>query len=166
MRECRKGDEGSSRIRLAIDGRALPWIDPLLFAEMMLSWDMRSYHDAEQFTGTVFFDRSVVDVAGYLRLLGLPVPKHVEKAVELFRYNRKVFIAPPWEEIFEQDRERKQDFTEAVRTHETMVSSYIDKGYRLVELPRGSVEERVTFVIKAIGNGAAAISAEAKRALQ
>ena len=98
--------------------------------------------------------------------LGLPVPKHVEKAVELFRYNRKVFIAPPWEEIFEQDRERKQDFTEAVRTYETMVSTYIDKGYRLVELPRGSVEERVTFVIKAIGNGAAAISAEAKRALQ
>ena len=131
---------GIIRDQLAIEGRALPWREPILFAEMMLSWDVRSYRDAEQFSGPVFFDRSVVDVAGYLRLLGLPVPKHVEKAVELFHYNRKVFIAPPWEEIFEQDQARKQDFTEAVRTYETMVSIYIDKGYRLVELPCGSVE--------------------------
>jgi len=25
-----------------IEGRALPWSDPTLFAEMMLSWEMRS----------------------------------------------------------------------------------------------------------------------------
>jgi predicted ATPase len=60
--------------------------------------------------GLAFFDRGVPDVAGYLRLTGLPVPAHVEKAVEIYRYNRKVFIAPPWPKIFTQDRERKQDF--------------------------------------------------------
>ena len=53
-----------------------------------------------------------------LRLLGKAVAKHVERVVELFRYNRRVFVAPPWEEIFEQDSERKQDFAEAVRTYE------------------------------------------------
>jgi predicted ATPase len=146
--------------QVAIGGRALPWSDPVLFAELMLSWDMRSYRNAEKASGPVFFDRGVVDLAGYFELLGLPVPTYVEKAVKLFRYNRRVFIAPPWEEIFEQDRERKQDFTEAVRTYEAMVSAYTESGYELVELPRVPIEERVTFVLKAIGAGARELAVE------
>ncbi|HEY9579494.1 hypothetical protein [Sphingopyxis granuli] len=39
---------------------------------------------------------------------GLPVPQHVRSAAALFRYNRRVFIAPPWRAIFGQDTERKQ----------------------------------------------------------
>jgi predicted ATPase len=81
--------------QVEIGGRALPWQDPVLFAELMLSWEMRSYDMAEQTTGPVFFDRGVVDVIGYFRLLARPVPKHVEQAAERFRYNRQVFIAPP-----------------------------------------------------------------------
>ena len=137
--------------QMAIGGSALPWRDPVFFAELMLSWDMRTYHVAEQTSGTVFFDRGVVDVAGYLRLLGMAVPKHVEQAAELFRYNRKVFIAPPWEEIFEQDRERKQDFAEAVRTYEALVTGYQKYGYELIELPRVSLGQRVQFVQERIG---------------
>ncbi len=85
---------------------------------MMLSWEMRSYELAKRETGLVFFDRGVLDVAGYLRLMGLPIPEHVQKAAEIFLYNRRVFIAPPWREIFRQDGERKQDFDEAMRTYE------------------------------------------------
>jgi predicted ATPase len=136
--------------QVAIEGRALPWNDPALFAELMLSWDMRSYRIAEQISVRVFFDRSVVDLAGYFRLIGLPVPEYVRRAAELFRYNRKVFIAPPWEEIFEQDRERKQDFAEAVRTYEAIVAAYGESGYHLVELPRVAIKERVRFVLQTI----------------
>ena len=132
--------------QVAIGGRALPWIDPSLFAEMMLAWEMRSYRWAEQQAGTIFFDRGVPDVAGYLRLMKLPVPESVEKAVATFRYHSRVFIAPPWEEIFQQDRERKQDFAEAVRTYEVLATTYREYEYELAELPRSSVEERVRFV--------------------
>jgi len=76
----------------------------------MLSWDLRSHRAARPASGPVFFDRGVVDVLGYLPLVGVPAPEHVKTAVALFRYNRKAFIAPPWKEIFETDRERKQDF--------------------------------------------------------
>lgn len=134
--------------QVAIGGRALPWQDPLLFAELMLSWDMRSYRAAEEAEGPVFFDRGVVDVAGYLRLAGLPVPEHVNRAVEHFLYNARVFIAPPWREIYTQDRERKQDFAEAVRTYEAVKMVYGDSGYQLVELPLMSVTERADFVLK------------------
>jgi predicted ATPase len=137
--------------QVAIGGRALSWKDPALFAEMMLAWEMRSYHIAEQQQGRVFFDRGVPDVAGYLRLIRLPVPAYVEKAVETFRYNSQVFIASPWEEIFQQDRERKQNFAEAVRTYEVLAATYADYGYELVEVPRGAVEERVRFVVQSMG---------------
>jgi predicted ATPase len=139
--------------QVAIGGRALPWGDPMLFADLMLCWEMRSHrlHVAEDSDGIVFFDRGVPDVLGYLRLLGLPVPEHMRRAAETFRYNRLVFIAPPWEEIFHPDSERKQDFEEAIRTYRSMVETYTQFGYELIEIPRVSVKERAEFVIEKIG---------------
>jgi predicted ATPase len=139
--------------QVSIAGRALPWDDRIQFSELMLCWEMRSYRMAQQWTGPVFFDRGVLDVLGYLRLLGLPVPEHMQKAAEIFRYNRRVFIAPPWREIFQQDRERKQDFDEAVRTYDALAMTYCEYGYELVEIPRVSVEERVRFVLLNIRGG-------------
>ena len=51
-----------------IGGNALPWADRALFAELMLSWEMRSYDLALEQKGPVFFDRGVPDVIGYLIL--------------------------------------------------------------------------------------------------
>jgi predicted ATPase len=133
--------------QVLIGGRALPWADRSLFAELMLCWEMRSYRIARERTGLVFFDRGVIDVLGYLLQIGHAIPEHMEKAVENFPYHRRVFIAPPWEEIFRQDRERKQDFDEAVRTYEAMVTIYNRYGYELLELPRSSVKERLDFVL-------------------
>jgi predicted ATPase len=75
----------------------------------------------------------------------------MSKAAEEFRYNPLVFVAPPWKEIFCQDRERKQDFDEAVRTCDALVETYQSYGYDLAPLPRTSVDERVRFVIERIG---------------
>jgi predicted ATPase len=133
-----------------IGGQALPWADRALFAELMLSWEMRSYHIAQEQPGTVFFDRGVPDVIGYLRLIGLPVPPHVIKGAEEYRYNKRVFIAPPWKEIFHPDQERKQDFDEAIRTYESLAGTYKEFGYDLVELPRVCVEDRVQFALRKI----------------
>jgi predicted ATPase len=99
----------------------------------------------------VFFDRGVPDILAYLRLIGHPVFEHVTKAAEVFRYNRCVFIAPPWQEIFHPDRERKQDFAEAVRTYEALATTYTACGYELIELPRAPVDKRVQFVLEIVG---------------
>ena len=133
--------------QMAIGGSALPWKDAGLFAELMLSWELRSYQIAQPKSGPVFFDRGVPDVVAYLRLIGSAVPEHMRKAVDTFRYNRRVFIAPPWKEIFRQDLERKQDFDEAVRTYDSLVETYRSCEYELVEIPRLSVEDRVRFIL-------------------
>jgi predicted ATPase len=102
--------------QVVIGGRALLWCDPRAFAEMMLCWEMRSYRMALDQAGPVFFDRGIPDVVGYLRLLGMAIPPHMTKAAATFRYHRRVFIAPPWPDIYEQDRERSQTLDEPERT--------------------------------------------------
>lgn len=93
--------------QVAISGPALPWLDPGLFAEAMLGWEMRSHYMAQDQQGPVFFDRGVPDVIAYLRLMEWRVPAHVMKAASVFRYNPLVFIAPHWPRIFTTDSERK-----------------------------------------------------------
>ena len=149
---CTMPEAGRAIIQdqVAIGGKALPWSDRGAFAELMLGWEIRSYRAALRLSGPVIFDRGVPDVLGYLRLNGLPIPSHVDKATQIFRYHSRVFIAPPWPEIFASDTERKQSFDEAQATCEVMVETYSDLGYNLIPLPLGSVQERVRFVLAAI----------------
>lgn len=136
--------------QVAIGGNALPWANRLAFAELMLNWELRSWHEANGSPEPFFFDRGIPDVAGYLALCNLLVPAHIERAIELYRYAPKVFIAPPWEEIFVQDAERKQSFSEAIATYHAMVESYNKYGYQLIELPFATVEERAEFVFSSL----------------
>lgn len=139
----------------AAGGSALPWADREAFAVRMLAWERRSYAEAreiaERQSGPVFFDRGVPDVIGYRRLVGLPVPGELEAAARRLRYHRRMFLAPPWPEIFHGDAERRQDFAEAVRTFEAMRTVYGEYGYTVVELPKAKVSDRVAFVLGAIG---------------
>lgn len=137
--------------QVARGGTALPWSDRLAFAELMLSWEIRSYRAAQELPGPVIFDRGVPDVVGYLRLTGLPVPPHIERAASSFRYHRRVFIAPPWQAIFTQDTERKQSIEEAEATYRAIVDVYTGLGYELLSLPLAPVSERVQFVRKIVG---------------
>ena len=132
----------------ASGGSALPWADRAAFAERMLEKDIATYRRAVHIGGPVFFDRGIPDIAGYLRLSGLTIPEALDRAAMSERYSRRVFIAPPWQEIFRQDAERKQDFEEAVRTYETMVETYDRYGYELCALPLASVAERLAFVLE------------------
>ncbi len=134
--------------QLSIGGTALPWADRALFAELMLGWDLRSYHEALQLQIPVLFDRGIPDVIGYLRLCHLPVPPHIENAANTYRYNLRVFMAPPWPEIFTQDKERKQSFEEAVATYNSLATTYTELGYDLLPLPFTSIEKRVAFVLE------------------
>ncbi len=131
-----------------IDGPALPWRDRALFAELMLSQDIASHQQASRHTGAVFFDRGIPDIIGYLRLSGLHVPSHAQRAATCFRYRRRVFVAPPWKEIYQQDTERRQDFEEAVRTCREISAAYAVSGYELIQLPFASPSSRADFILE------------------
>lgn len=134
------------RDQVRIGGPALPWADRALFAELMLGWELRSWHEAAAGDAPVLMDRGIPDVIGYLTFCGLPVPAHVEAAARLHRYNRQVFLAPYWDAIFTQDAERKQDRQEAEATGRVMAETYRRLGYRIAELPLLGIEARADFM--------------------
>lgn len=136
-----------------IDGPGLAWRDDALFAELMLSWEIRSHREASVLDGPVFCDRGVPDLIGYHLLQGRPVPEHVREAARLFRYHRRVLLAPPWPEIFSGDGERHQSPEEAERTFEAMREAYPSCGYEVVLLPRVPVAERARFVLDTLSRG-------------
>ncbi|WP_310619501.1 AAA family ATPase [Flexibacterium corallicola] len=149
-------EAGRSIIRdqIKINGHALPWSNPSLFAELMLGWELRSYHQALTMTGFVVMDRGIPDTIGFLRICGLPVPDHIWQAARLFPYNKRVFLAPSWEVIYTQDDERKQTWKEAVDTKKAMEKTYRQLGYEIIELPLSGLEERADFVVAQLENQA------------
>ncbi|MEW9804948.1 AAA family ATPase [Mesorhizobium sp. ZMM04-5] len=149
----REAGRGVIRDEAEHGGGALPWIDRQAFAERMFEWELRSYRQAERTEGPVFFDRGLPDTIGYLRLESLDVPSWMEEEAWRLRYHARVFIAPPWREIYGVDEERRLSWDVAVRTHAVMAETYADFGYDLVELPRDSVCARVEFLTAAAAAG-------------
>jgi len=112
----------------------------------MLASDIAAYAALRGAPGPVFFDRGVPDVIGYLRLEGIAVPDVMLHAARSYRYQPRVFICPPWPEIYAADSERKQSLDVAERTYRAMVEVYSELGYELIEVPRARVDERARFV--------------------
>lgn len=132
--------------QLAISGRALPWVDPVAFAEAVIAMATQDLERAKLADGLVFFDRGLVDaLASYQHATG-----RIDAALKRSQrsYNRTVFMAPPWPEIYVTDPERRHGFDEAVAEHERLLSAYGDCGYRTTALPKFGVAERSRFVLR------------------
>ena len=117
------------------------------FGREMLEADISQYRETPVHQDPVFFDRGVCDAVGFLFLRGAISEAEASARVKEFPYNEIVFLLPPWEEIYSIDTERDQSFVEAVAVCETVREWYARWGYRLVEVPKGSVESRVDFIL-------------------
>ena len=137
--------------QVIVGGTALPWSDPNAFraTDAELGNAVLPHCAACRRTG-VLRPRGARCV-GIFAVVGCPRARTHGEGGAVFRYYRRVFITPPWQEIFQQDRERKQGFDEAVRTYDVLVATYTTYGYELVEIPRVSVEQRVRFVLQSLG---------------
>ena len=131
-------------------GAALPWSDRESYARLMLRRSIESYQQTPQAQPT-FSDRGIPDSLGYARLIALQDDREILEACQKYRYASPIFITSPWEEIYETDSERKQDFAEVVRTFHFLTRTYEECGYRLVEVPRGSPKERALFILDHLG---------------
>ncbi|NDW10882.1 AAA family ATPase [Dysgonomonas sp. 520] len=130
------------------NGKALPWSDRKLYSDLMLKHSIGDYLRLAESPEIFFFDRGIPDTYGYEVLLGFQIEKNLDMAVREYKYNRTVFILPPWEDIYHTDTERKQDYEEAVNTYMVMRSVYTQLGYNLIEVPKLPVEERADFVLQ------------------
>ena len=126
-----------------IGGDMVPWQNLAAFAELCYERMSAQLEECDS-TCTCFYDRGLPDIIAYVRRGGLNVPdKYFEKVKS---YNRTVFIAPPWQDIFVNDSERPESFEDAVEIYHFLKSTYSELGFNIVELPKVSVEERVAFI--------------------
>jgi len=128
-------------------GDALPWADREQYCRLMLEGSIASYREHAASAETIFFDRGIPDTLCYARLIESPFEDEILAACERYRYATRVFLAPPWQEIYLMDAERKQTYDEAVRTYGLMVEAYEDCGYEVEEVPRVSAAQRADFVL-------------------
>lgn len=136
--------------QLAIGGDALHWGDRVKFRDLMLSRSIADFLQIEESEKPVFFDRGIPELIGYSYLIKEPVSDELWHAAKQFRYNPHVFIAPPWQEIYQKDTERMQDFQEAIETYTCVQKSYLECGYTVIELPKVDVDARVQFMLSHI----------------
>lgn len=132
---------------LAGGGDALPWIDLEAFARRAIETALADVAVAAE--GFVFFDRGLVDAAAALEhATGAP---EVERLGRSVRYDRTVFMTPPWAEIYQTDPERPHGFDEAVAEYDRLIRAYSTLDYEIVILPRVGIAARADLVLARLG---------------
>jgi predicted ATPase len=106
---------------LAGQGQALPWVDMKAFA-------LRA-----------------------VKLANSGGPTITETLGETQAYWKRVFVAPPWEELFAVDVERRHSFEAAVQEYLRIEKALDTLGYIRIELPKVSVKKRAEIVLKECG---------------
>ena len=134
--------------QIAINGEALPWKNLSAFSERV--FNLRESQLLNSKNTLLFFDRGTVDVYAYMKVDNLEIPKHLEDSIKKNRYNKKVFYTPIWEQIYVNDKERKENIEQAKQIEKEILSSYTFYNYQLIKVPKGSVEERANFILSHI----------------
>jgi predicted ATPase len=137
------------REQLARAGSLVPWDNLAAFAEEC-SERMRAQIAASSRPGRCFFDRGLPDLIGYLSHGGQAAPEAWRAASAA--YASPVFLAPPWREIFVNDAERPQSFAEAQELSAHIRRAYLDCGFQLIELVKGSVAARRQQILEYLEN--------------
>lgn len=121
---------------------------PLLFSELLLEGRIKQHHQAQNLnTNIVFIDRGIPDILAYMNFIGDSFPKNFEKACIDHKYH-KVFILPPWQEIYQSDDARYENFEQATLIFNHLEETYKKFNYTTIEVPFGTVQNRIDFILK------------------
>lgn len=124
--------------------------NPLLFSELLLEGRKRQFRSAlEEPHDLVFLDRGIPDVLAYMHYIGDAYPPFFDQACREHTYTR-IFILPPWQEIYISDAERYENFEQAKLIYGHLTETYRGYGYDLIEVPKGSVDERIDFILSSL----------------
>ncbi len=137
--------------QLAINSGITPWQNPEAFCKLLIERSIVTFHEAKVMQSTkgqmVFLDRCFLEGVSYYQTLQIKDAHQYDHFVSELRYDSTIFMTPPWQEIFCQDDERKHSFEDAVMEYERLLEAYPRYGYRIIELPKTSVKERVALLL-------------------
>lgn len=127
---------------------ALPWTNLPAFAQLCLELMGEQKREALEHS-LAFVDRAIPDIVAYLQVGGCHVgPEFIAGSAG---YHDQVLACRPESSIYVQDEVRPHSFEEAMQIHQTLVDTYVELGYDVVEVPWGTIRERVEFVRRVVG---------------
>jgi len=145
-------DEPGRRIvasEMACGGNALPWSDPKAFLEKAVEMSLADLERATALPGHVFFDRGLFDAASALE--ALTDEPWLARLDPRSRFDKLVFVTPPWPEIYETDAERQHGLDQAIGEYHRLRVDYPAHGFEVAELPKTATSARADFVLSRLG---------------
>jgi predicted ATPase len=140
-------DEAARKVISQHEGGTIsPWGDMQEFVRLVYEQTFQGLQ--RPLSGPAFCDRSILDCIAYLKEAGMPVPDYLSEFDPHAYYRREVFILPPWQEIYRQEKARRQDYDKAVLLYKSLKNTYEDYGFLLTEIPPLTVGERIRFMFK------------------
>ena len=125
-----------------------PRPDPQTFAQGIFDNDYLNFTRNSKLNSTLFFDRSMLDSAWQLFKANRATYGAIKNFIIQNRYNKRVFFAPPWKEIYTPDSERDHTYEESIEIYGELKQWYVQHQYEIIAIPKTTIEERVTFILK------------------
>ena len=75
--------------------------------------------------------------------------KELELISKKYKYDF-IFLAEPWEDIYEKDNERYESFEDLKDINKYIKKIYSNYAQKFITLPKSSVQERTNFIIESI----------------
>jgi predicted ATPase len=119
---------------------------PLLFSDMLLEGRMNQLMNARKINQEfVFMDRGIPDIIAYMDYINATYPNNYVVSCQEDRYH-KIFLLPPWKEIYTTDQARYESYEEAEKIHQFLLQAYQRYNYEVIIIPKGTVQERASFI--------------------
>jgi Predicted ATPase len=129
-----------------------PRPDARIFAQEIFDKDWKNFISNSHLSSLLFFDRSFMDSACMLFESDRDSYAKIRNSHLTNRYNNKVFITPPWKEIYRNDSERDQSFEQSIEVYERLEKWYKEHDYDIIVLPKDTVEMRANFILGQMDN--------------
>jgi len=121
--------------------------NPLEFNTQLLKGRLEQFKQATALNKElVFFDRGIPDVLAYMNFFNQEYNDEFLKICHNNKYSH-VFLLPPWKAIYKSDSGRFETFEEAIKIYKSLKQAYKNLGYSITEVPFGTIDKRIDFII-------------------
>lgn len=128
----------------------VPWDKLDLFTEKVFEGRIQQFYHGDQFDGTIFYDRSIIDSIAYMEHDHESIPQNYVENAQKLRYHSQVFITPYWDAIYTTDNQRKEPFEKAISLEKSIIDCYKKYGYQIVLVPKTDIKTRIDFILNTI----------------
>ncbi|OEF04501.1 AAA family ATPase [Vibrio genomosp. F10] len=126
------------------DNGILPWTNLSAFAELCLALMTEQKQAAQKSRRIAFMDRAIPDICAYLKQGKLPIEQRYMTGCD--GYQPIAFLCQPEWSIYAQDAVRPHPFEEALEIHEQLLSTYLELGFDVIQVPWGEIRDRAEFI--------------------